>query len=58
MMKLDEFCSFLELFKFKVKPESFSDHFEWNLRNKQGEIQSDKVVRFDLWRSLFLERGL
>ena len=57
-MTLDQFCSFLEMFKFKVDPDSFASEFEWDLKEKEGEIAGSEIVRFDLWRSIFLSRGL
>ena len=57
-MTLDQFCSFLEMFKFKVDPDSFASEFEWDLKEKEGEIAGSERVRFDLWRSIFLSRGL
>lgn len=53
-MTLDQFCNYLKFFKFKVEPEEFGKEFEWTLKNKEGEMKGNEVIRFDLWRSIFL----
>ena len=56
-MRLEEFCEFLKLFKFNVESENFKEEFSWNLKERAGELDGE-MVRFDLWRGIFLERGL
>lgn len=57
-MSLEEFCTFLSNFKFTTKPESFPQDFSYHLNKREGELQNGSPVRFDLFRNIFLERGL
>ena len=42
--------------------QAFEKEFEFNLRDKQKELlhlkENDSIIRFDLVRDIFLERGL
>lgn len=60
-LKLADFCLLLNAFKFETASDTFEKDFSYHLRNTDGEFLSnkaEKIGRFDLFRKIFLERGL
>jgi len=62
---LDELAQLMHAFKFNV-PDRLTysylkEEFKFNLKSKTGELKDhgdETIVRFDLIRDIFLERGL
>lgn len=63
---MQELKPLLEAFRFEIEPfnlSSFKKEFKFLLGNNPGEVRAehtedDLIIRFDLVRQLFLERGL
>eukprot|EP00331_Platyophrya_macrostoma_P018111 CAMPEP_0176465740 /NCGR_PEP_ID=MMETSP0127-20121128/37474_1 /TAXON_ID=938130 /ORGANISM="Platyophrya macrostoma, Strain WH" /LENGTH=284 /DNA_ID=CAMNT_0017858769 /DNA_START=13 /DNA_END=867 /DNA_ORIENTATION=+ len=64
-MKVEDFADFLQIFRITLEPklETLKKEFSFALTGMQGEFSRDiptneEIVRFDLWRYIFLERNL
>ena len=61
-LNLKDFCRLLTMFKFEATPETFEKQFEYTLDRNKGELvrqgNSTQDLRFGLFRSIFLDRGL
>ena len=55
-LSLGEFASLLSVFKFDVKEDQVLNEISYSL--KTGDIKAENLVRFDVFRQLYLDRNL